>query len=69
MSEEMNEEEATQKAEKLQQMHHNIAESHAAAFEAWLKEHQDVTKDEAHERLVKTIEIAVMLSMMSLATV
>lgn len=68
MSEEKNEEQRDeeQKANKLSDMHKHIAEQHAGAFEAWLKDHQDSTKDEAHERLVHTIESAIMLSMMSL---
>lgn len=67
MSEEkMNEQESEQKAEMVNEMHKRLAEQHASAFEAWLKDHQDATKDEAHERLVQTIESAIMLSMMSL---
>ena len=68
MPEEMDDKEAEQKAEKLQGLHHNLAESHASAFEAWLNENRDATKEEAHERLTRTIEMAIMLGMMSLAT-
>lgn len=56
----MTEEEAGQKAKEMDQLGKRIAEQHASAFEAWLKEHQDATKDEAHERLAKTIEAAMM---------
>ena len=67
MSEEkMNEQEAEQKAKMVQEMHHKLAESHASAFEEWLKDNQDATVNEAHERLVQTIEMAIMFSMMSL---
>lgn len=69
MSEEkMNEQEAEKKAKQLQEMHHRLAESHASAFEAWLNENKDATKEQAHERLTQTIEMAIMFSMMSLAT-
>ena len=64
MSEEKNEEQIEEKAEKMDQLSKRLAERHASAFEAWLKEHQDSTKDEAHERLVKTIEAAMMLHIM-----
>ncbi len=66
MPEEMNEQEAEQKAKKANEMHHRLADQHASAFEAWLNEHRDATKEEAHERLVQTIEMSIMLSMMSL---
>ena len=62
----MDEKEAELKAGMAQEMHHKLAEQHASAFEAWLKEHQDATKEEAHERLVRTIEMSIMLSMMSI---
>lgn len=62
----MDDKEAEQKAKLAQEMHHRLAEQHAGAFEAWLKEHQDATKEEAHERLVQTIEMSIMLGMMSL---
>lgn len=66
MPEEMNEQETEQKAKMVQGMHHRLAEQHVSAFEAWLNEHRDATKEEAHERLVQTIEMSVMISMMSL---
>lgn len=71
MSEEkMNEQESEQKAEAINQLEKRLAEQHASAFEDWLKDHKDATKDEAHERLVKTIESAMMLHiMMFMATV
>lgn len=66
MSEEMTDKEAEQKVDKINKIHHDLAESHASAFEAWLNEHKDATKEEAHERLVHTIEVSIMFSMMSL---
>jgi len=64
MSEEKNDKETEQKAERMNQLSKKLAEQHASAFEDWLKEHQDSTKDEAHERLVKTIEAAMVLYVM-----
>lgn len=70
MSEENNDKETEQKAERMDKLAKRIAEQHASAFEAWLKEHQDSTKDEAHERLAKTIEAAMVLHlMMFMATI
>lgn len=58
--------EAEQKAEVSLELHKRVAEQHASAFESWLNEHKDATKEEAHERLVKTIETATMFNMMTL---
>ena len=66
MSEEKKDQEVEQKAKMANEMHKKLAEQHASAFEDWLKDHQDATKDEAHERLVQTIEAAIMFSMMTL---
>lgn len=66
MSEENKDQEAKQKAEMANEMHKKLAEQHASAFEAWLKDHQDATKDEAHERLVETIEAAIMFGLMTI---
>ena len=60
------EKEQEQKAKKMQEMHKSLAEQHASAFETWLNENKDATKEQAHERLVETIEAAIMFSMMSL---
>ena len=62
----MTEEEAEKKAEMSMEMHKRVADQHASAFEAWLNEHKDATKEEAHERLVKTIEAATMFNLMTL---
>lgn len=64
--EEKNEQESEQKARMASEMHKRLAEQHASAFEAWLKDHQDATTDEAHKRLVETIEAAIMFGLMSL---
>ena len=68
MPEEMDDKEAEQKAKMASDMHHRLAEQHASAFEAWLNEHRDATKEEAHERLVQTIEMSIMFSVMTLMT-
>ncbi len=69
MSEEkISEQEAEQKAEKLQSSYHNLAEAHASAFEEWLNKNRDATKEQAHERLARIIETAIILGMMSFAT-
>ena len=61
---EMTDEEATKKAEKMEELSKRIAEQHASAFEAWLNENRSATKEEAHERLTKTIEAALMMHLM-----
>lgn len=68
MDEEMKktkDQEAEQKAKQTSEMHKKLAERHASAFEEWLNEHKDATKEEAHERLVETIEAAIMFGLMT----
>lgn len=60
----LTEEEASQKAKEMDQLSKRLAEQHASAFESWLNDNRDATKEEAHERLTKTIEAALMMHLM-----
>ena len=63
MSEEK-EQEIKEKSKQMDRLSKRIAKQHASAFEAWLNEHQNATKEEAREKLSKTIEAAMMLHLM-----
>ncbi len=62
----MEDKEAESKAEKMSEMMKKFADISAKTFEDWLKNHQDASKEEAHEQLVSCIVSASMMNTMML---
>lgn len=60
------EKETESKAEKFSEKMTAMAETTALAFEQWLAENPTASKKEAHKRLVETIQMNSMMSLMGL---
>ncbi|SEP83489.1 hypothetical protein SAMN04487977_101563 [Treponema bryantii] len=65
MAEEENKE-SMEKAEHMSEMITKFAEVSAKTFEKWANENKEAPLEEAHKRLVRTIEGAIMMSQVTL---
>lgn len=60
------EKEAIDKAKKMSDLTTKLAESAANSFEEWLANNQNATKEDAHKRLVRTIDGNAMMVLLML---